>query len=1072
MRAATKKTRKSDKNVGLIAAAVAAVAFLAVIGWFVVRGTPGVATANGTEGAGEAPAVSQEEVPDITAIESAAGLNIELTDESDPDRLAGVLTADLFEPVGVNERAVENPRAWIYLKDGRFVFAEATRGRFFMPTPNAAPESGMLQGAEGEPVRIRLFEATPDGKQPDPGAVVPLLTAEFSEPVEFDLRHARASTVGRFRVFSPELEFVGSNLTAMINQVRERLELVEVRQGESITYTPLTDEERARIEASRGGKPAARPADARPKPDRGERTASAVSTPRRGRPAGADTGEAATADAGEAAPAKPKASEPKTDYYRAVFSDGVRVTHGGRELSADKLDLWVRLLDNALPEGAIAELAFGEAGGPAPAEPAERATAAAPKREAPSRDPVLDVLTGGDEPETPAVASAEPESAAPEGEPAVGEGPMPLTLRWTGPLQIVPIADEAPAELADNDLMLRFTAERSGLVQFNDDESGAVGSAVALDYGFTKADLVFSGPGGNVTLRMPGSGELEASRMMTNLRAGSVHVRGPGVMRIEPSEEADAVQQIRWSEQAEFAFETRGGQLTSELERASFAGAVQASDGDAWLSGEFVDAGFVRSARGPRRLAQLDVDQAKANDGRGGTLNADSVRVDFADGTLGHDMDPTRLVATGHVRGGKDGSTIRAGALLAGLERGLDGDVNVSDVVARDGAEYRAADGTFARADSIEADAIGESVTLTGSPAFVGQGDTSISGPEILVDGRDRRARVVGAGSFEHKGSAGDGGQPMDVVATWTEGMAFDDYAGRVEAYGSASAVSRPNEQTRDTVSAERVLIELTPWTGQPEGSEGAGGERELIRATAFGAAGADGQVRPASVESRVFAVDDPERVERLFYLEGMQIVADNERERLTVPEAGKLLILDRKRNGADTAAPDDRGVLAELAQAGPGLTRFEWRGGMTMDRTDGTATMRRTVRVRHKSLLAGDYTDLQCEKLTAQIRETDENGRAMPTTSDAVKGELTMAEAAGAVYFKSGHRELIADRLLYDALAGRAIATAAPGNLVSMFDAQRATPISSRAISWDLIRDRVEIERLSPVVTPGNLGR
>ena len=1090
MRAANKKTRKSDKNVGLIAAGVAAAAFVVVIAWFGLRGTPRVASAGG-ETPPETTAIAEEEIPDITAIESANDLHIELTDESDPGRLAGVLTADRFEPVGVNERAVEQPRAWIYLKDGRFVFAEATRGRFFMPTPNAAPESGMLQGAEGEPVRIRVFAPTPDGKQPDPATVVPLLTAEFEEPLEFDVRHARASTVGRFRIFSPEIEFVSSHLTAMINQVRERLELVETREGGSITFTPLTDAERARIEASRGGpgtRVKARPAEAASGPDdttapatvargrdRGARDG-VVTTPRRGRRANAGANGGA-----DAASTEPQPSGPKTDYYRAVFSDGVRVTYGDKLLDADKLDLWVRLINNALPEGAIADLKFG--GGDEPAEPkvAERTDRAGkpdrPAHEARSTkpgavDPVLDVLASGDEPGTPdAGEESAPVAAAGSGDASAGtDATTPLTLHWTGPLQIVPIADEAPTELAANDLMLRFTAERSGLVQFNDGESGATGSAVALDYGFTKANLVFSGPGGSVTLRMPGSGELEASRMMTSLRAGTVAVPGPGVLRVEQSEEAQSQQRIRWTEQAEFTFGVENNQLTSDLMRASFAGAVQATDGNATLDGEYVDAAFIESSRGTRRLAQLDVDKAKANDGRGGTLDADSVHVDFADGTLGHDMDPTRIAATGNVRGGKDGSTIRAGSLMAGLQRDLDGDVSVSDVLAQEGAEYRAADGTFARADTIEADAIGESVTLRGSPAFVGQNQTNISGPEILVDGRDRRARVVGAGSFEHKSAGDDANDAMDVVATWTEGMSFDDYAGRVEAYGSASAVSRPDEHTRDTVSAERVLIELTPWTGQPEGSDGAGDKRELVRATAFGATDAEGQVKPASVESRVFADDDPERVERLFYLEGMQIIADNEKARLTVPEAGKLLILDRKRNGADAADPDERGVLAELATSGPGLTRFEWRGGMTMDRDTGAATMRRTVRVRHKSLLAGDYTDLQCEKLTAQIRETDENGKVAPTTTDAVKGELTMAEAAGAVYFKSGQRELIADRLLYDALSGRAIATAAPGNLVSMFDAERATPISSRAISWDLIRDRIEIERMSPVVTPGNI--
>ena len=76
-------------------------------------------------------------------------------------------------------------------------------------------------------------------------------------------------------------------------------------------------------------------------------------------------------------------------------------------------------------------------------------------------------------------------------------------------------------------------------------------------------------------------------------------------------------------------------------------------------------------------------------------------------------------------------------------------------------------------------------------------------------------------------------------------------------------------------------------------------------------------------------------------------------------------------------------------------------------------------------------------------------------------------AEATGAVYFGSAERELIADRLLYDAENGVVIGTAAPGNLVTLFDATRGTPITSRAIRWDLVNDVISIERPGAIVTP-----
>ncbi|GJM19842.1 MAG: hypothetical protein DHS20C14_20550 [Phycisphaeraceae bacterium] len=1068
------KARKSDLNLGLVAAVGATAIFMLVIGWFVLRGSPTVASAGpggGTDGAGP-----EEVIPDITDIAGVRGgkMYVELPDKNNPDRLVGILEAESFEPVGPNERTVEQPTAWFYLSDGRFAYMEAARGRFFMPTPNTAPESGMLQGAkadaeagtEATPVRIRVFEKTADGERPDAETMPPLMTMEFDEPVEFDLRHARVSSTGAFRVWSPELEFRGRHLTAMVNQVRGRLELLEVRYGEWIKYTPLSAERRAELDRARGvvrdedggsvvaqGQPGA-------DSDAGEATRS-INDRRRGAPAGERVAAAPAEGVAEDALAA------KIDHYRAVFSDGVEVTHRTNRITADALDLFVRMIDNQLPEDAIAELQFATAdAGAAPAgTPAEPQTAAPRAGDAGGADPVLAMLGGSPGPDADEVAEAPSLASADDAETA------PIVLRWTGPLQILPIAGEAPAELARDDLMLRMTAEQSGLVQFGDSESGANGRAVALDYGLTRGELVSSGAGGNVVLAMPGSGELTASRMHTNLKTGDIHVRGPGVMSVDQGDASGTQrQQIRWSEQADFAFAVVNDKLTSDLLRAAFAGDVQASDGDASLEGAFVDATFVASARGSRRLASLDVEEARADDGNGGTLAGDVLRMEFGEGTLGHEMDPRRIVATGSVRGARDGASVLGGSMIATVERGLDGDLTLSHVLLEDAVEYRGADGTFASGELVDVDAIGEVIRVAGAPARVGQNATGISGPEIVVDGRNRRARVMGEGSFEHV-AMNDAGEPSDVLATWSEGMSFDDYGGRVEAYGNASVVSRPDAQTRDLVSAERVLIELTPFESAG-GAESAGGgdmPRQLVRATAFGTTDPTGAAKPASVESRVYDKADPERVAQLFYLEGMQLVADNERGRLTVPGAGKLLILDRKESGASEPEPTGAGgVLAELAQAGPGLTRFEWRGGMTMERETGAATMRRTVRVRHKNLLAGDFTELHCEKLTARIQET--GPAAGSGTPDAVKGELTQAEAAGAVYFKSGDRELIADRLLYDALGGRAIATAAPGNLVSLFDATRGTPISSRAISWDLVRDRIEIERLSPVVTPGNL--
>ena len=119
---------------------------------------------------------------------------------------------------------------------------------------------------------------------------------------------------------------------------------------------------------------------------------------------------------------------------------------------------------------------------------------------------------------------------------------------------------------------------------------------------------------------------------------------------------------------------------------------------------------------------------------------------------------------------------------------------------------------------------------------------------------------------------------------------------------------------------------------------------------------------------------------------------------------------------------------------------------------------MTRSVRVTHKNLLSGETYQLHSERLTAVVLEN---------TGESDQLELVRGEASGAVYFGSSERELIADRLLYDAANGVVIGTAAEGNLVTLFDATRGTPLTSRAIRWDLENDVISVERPGAVVTP-----
>ncbi|MEL6739930.1 MAG: hypothetical protein AAFP26_04680, partial [Planctomycetota bacterium] len=102
--------RPNARN-GLLLAGAAAVLFASILGWAVLRNPP---PSNATASDGPAPG----DIPDITDLQVAEGMRLEFTDRDDPNRLAGLVTADRVEPVGPSERVVEQPRAFLFLDDG------------------------------------------------------------------------------------------------------------------------------------------------------------------------------------------------------------------------------------------------------------------------------------------------------------------------------------------------------------------------------------------------------------------------------------------------------------------------------------------------------------------------------------------------------------------------------------------------------------------------------------------------------------------------------------------------------------------------------------------------------------------------------------------------------------------------------------------------------------------------------------------------------------------------------------------------------------------------------------------
>lgn len=745
--------------------------------------------------------------------------------------------------------------------------------------------------------------------------------------------------------------------------------------------------------------------------------------------------------------------------YRVSLAGVVTLRAGEIAGKADRVEAAVRLFDNSLRPGAVGDL-FTPA----------RQPAAAPSPAAPDVTPAHSP-THGDE----------------------------LTVVAAGPLEISP-AVIAPTELAKDDVHIRLRSSGGQGVSFKDARRKLDAAAAHAEYFATRrVGVLTSDVAHPMEVELGGAGSLRGPAMSLTVDAaqGVVGADGAGTLAADPRDDRQPARTIRWTDRADFVFETEGSRLTDRLKESIFAGGVEATDGRGRsLVGDLAHAWFDTTTGTPqlRRLKTqgkakvTDAARPGARDDDPGSLAGESMLMEFMD--VRGQPALTAITVSGEARASSRGSAVSGDLIEAALEPTPADGPGASEVISaqvQGRATLESRGGVRAGGDLIVADVRAQKADVLGVGAFVARGPSTVRGETIHLTNAPRGIRVEGPGRFDHTSTAD--GVTLASHAEWRTGMTFDDPSGVLEAFGAARGEAATSPMSVDKFEAERVRLELSPGpVGAAEPSaadvlgsaagvsagvhasrgptDASGSEDRAVRRVVLRAAD-DPASPPAKVESREYApgeVGAPRVLARLLYAEGRELIGDNDAGTIRVPTAGKLLAVDRR---AATGVPP---VGASLAGAmGRGTALFEWTGSLNFDRNTGAVDLARGVKITHERRADGVVTYVEAEEARAVLAGTcpDSTG-AMPDNA----GELLSATASGPVYVRTRalgqpERELSAWRIGFDAGKGLIDAAAAEGGLVTLYDAGSATPVQAPRLNWDVATGRVEIVEPRPIVSP-----
>ncbi len=1031
-------------------------------------------------------------------------------------------TASDPKPGGVVD--VDRPRTRTYLGRSRVLTMEADAGTFLAPENN--PKSGELVGN----VVLRIFEGE-RGREPDLDHDSPdLETVVYLEEASFNLELAQVDSRGPVHLTGREIDFRGRGLSLNHNHLRDRLERLEIREGDVLRFRRHPDE--ADDATAPGATPEAPPASRRPSQPAAAPPPAAAPQPAPEPAPSTDTEPqtlatepepAASEDAAPAPEAAPDEDGNEDQYYRATFERDVRVTTGGAaedtaDVTADTLSAIFSMDGSSRRSGN------------------EGAAAAVPDADAEVPALVATPVPGDEAPSAPARPrrrTASP-AAAPADTPAAAPEPMPVSersmmiardddvvVRWVGRLLVEPL-ERKPRPMAGPDDMLITLQGEPVHVRTGRDETVISPEVTVL----TSAGRVeASGSEGSlVRLESPRMGAITGTGLVLNQSLGNGHVRGPGWLQGRVANQGAAVGadparvdepaaeelEVAWTDRLDLTFYRSGdaaadsprpgglglgasGELQA-LRSAAFRGEVMANHPRFHLSGDLVTLSLGEPTDGSNTLQAIEAQGLARMAARGESpddrfdLAGEHLRITFEPDEQGRPS-PRRVAGSGDVVANRPDMRLRTQQLAitlapeppsADAPTESESRLAVNRLVASGGVDVLLTEqGVTLTGDRLAGDIGSDRLELFGTPddpARVIQPEGTLVGQRIAFGERSQTVRVEMPGHLTLASLPGDRRGSLRV--DWREAMRYDNQTGLATFTGGVHTTTEsPTDRTHLDADALDVRFEhVEPAEPEPEaGAEPApasadepGEDAPSSRPQRVRSALAKGDVR---FRADRFDEGQPDELVTQFSLRGPEMAFDNTAgaETVRVNGAGRMGILDTR--------PSDDAAPAAAAAAAPG------RGSPAVRVSGRGATLFEWTRRLTMNAAENDIT------LEGDVRMTHRPAGGGPpvffdadrVTADLEKSEertgwlddqgpqpeIRQINADGRVLIRRDTLEVEADHLVYTEADGKVVLTAEAGGAVQVRRSDLPVPLLGLRIEWNLRDDSFDVREPVGTMAP-----